>query len=169
MKNIVVIDIETTGLNFDEKRGKVADIIDIGAVKLIDGEITERFSSYVYCPNPISREITTLTGISKRTLKGAPPIKEALQNLKAFCCDCIVAGYNVDFDYGFLSYHGKKNGIAFEKPQMDILKLAQEKLKGQVPNFRISTVAEYFGIDTKYERVVDGAAIMAKILIKLLT
>ncbi len=167
MKEFIVIDIETTGLNYDEQRGKVADIIDIGAVKLVDGKITERFSSYAYCPNPIPRAVTTLTDISKRTLKGAPTIKEALQNLKAFCGDCIVAGYNVDFDYGFLSYHGKKNGIALEKPQMDILKLAQEKLKDKVPNFRVATVAEHFGIDTKYERVVDSAAIMAKILINI--
>ncbi len=167
MENIVVLDIETTGLNFDERRGKVADIIDIGAVKLVDGKITDRFSSYVYCPNPIPREVTTLTGISKRTLKGAPTIKEALQNLKAFCGDCIVTGYHTDFDYGFLSYHGKKNGIAFDKPQTDILELVQEKLKDKVLNFRINTVAEYFGVDTKYERVVDSAAMMAKILMNI--
>ena len=95
---IVCFDIETTGLN---KKYEV--IIEIGAVVLKNGEITDRFNTFVSPGRILSPEIIRLTGITDEMLEGAPSQEEALRAFLAFAGDRPLAAHNADFDMGFIA------------------------------------------------------------------
>ncbi len=167
MKPIVVVDLETTGLNNNPEMGEVDYIIEIGAVKIVAGRIMESYSSFVHCPIPLPNEIVELTGINDKDLENAPSIEQVLREFSTFCGDCIFVGHNLSFDYGFLDYHGGRYGLKFNFPQKDTLKIAQEKLKDKVENFRLSTLAEYYSIEFQSHRALNDAVATAKIYLKL--
>lgn len=62
----VIVDTETTGLSFNS-----CDIIEIGAAKVVDGEVVERFSELIHVADPLPPFITSLTGITDRMLATA--------------------------------------------------------------------------------------------------
>lgn len=158
----VAVDLETTGLDCNKNR-----IIEVGAVKVRGGEIVERFSSFVACPVPLPWEITELTGIEDGDLAGAPDLKEVLQQLVEFLGNAVLVGHNLSFDYGFLKVNGSRYGITFNAEQVDTLRLARTLLRGKVNNFKLSTLAEYFGITFRHHRALDDAEATAKILLAL--
>ncbi len=92
-----VIDLETTGLN-----PKTDEIIEIGAVKVVDNLIVKSFQSLVRPTVPISEFITSLTKIDNRMVKDAPVLKDILGRLLVFIGDDIVVGHNVNFDVNFI-------------------------------------------------------------------
>ena len=96
----VVVDLETSGLSYSDH------IIEIGAVKIINGEITEKFHSFVACPIKLSPEIELLTGIKDEDLFGAPTVDKALKELHSFCEGCILVAHNLPFDYSFVKKYG---------------------------------------------------------------
>jgi DNA polymerase-3 subunit alpha (Gram-positive type) len=164
---IAVIDIETTGLNSNPQNGKVAHIIEMGGVKIRKGIIIGRFSTFVNCPVTLSDEIKELTHITDNDLKGAPSIENALQQLQKFCDGCIIMGHNVLFDLGFINYYGKLLGIEFGKSYADTLQLSRKILKGKLKNFKLCTIADYFGITFKSHRAYNDAHSTAQILLNL--
>lgn len=149
----VAIDIETTGL------GENAEIIEIGAIKCEYGEATDRFQTFVACNSSIPNAVTSLTGISDSDLIGAPDIKTALGQLKVFVGDMPLMGYNIGFDMAFIKRYGADNNIVFNNRTEDALALARTKLQGKsiVPNYKLSTVAKYFGIDFVPHRAINDA------------
>ena len=164
-KKFVVVDLETTGL--DTYRNH---IIEIGAVRIENGKITEKFSTFVSCPVNLPAEIVDLTGIAENDLKNAPVIEEALKNLWEFMHDCILVVHNLPFDYAFLRKWGSECGLSFdgvEKNALDTVDLAREILENEVENFKLSTLAKYFGIEFAHHRALNDAEATAKILIKL--
>ncbi len=78
-----------------------------------------------------------------------------------------MVGHNLPFDYGFLAYHGGRYGLKFDFPQKDTLKIAQEKLKDKVKNFRLPTLAEYYGIEIQSHRALNDAVATAKLYLRL--
>lgn len=163
----VCFDLETTGLNNNPAMGKMDKIIELGAVKIIDGEIAEKFSSFIACPERLSKEIIELTGIEDSDLIGAPEVDKVLADFYKFTDGAFLVGHNVTFDYRFVSYYGEKNGYMFDKKQYDTLTLAQEVLRGKLANYKLNTVADYYGFTFNHHRAFDDACVTAKVFIEL--
>ena len=166
-KSFVVIDIETTGLNSNPDVGEVNHIIEVGAVKIEKGKITEKFSSFCACPIPLPQEIEKLTGISNADLANAPNIKKVLYDLHKFCKDSEIVGHNASFDLGFLNYYGAKHKITFNGAHADTLAMSRRLLKNKLINYRLSTVAEHFKLKFKGHRALNDALVTTKIFLKL--
>ena len=163
----VVFDLETTGLNNNPAMGKMDKIIEIGAVKIINGEIAEKFSSFVACSERLSAEIISLTGIHDEDLIGAPPVEKVLADFYKFTDGAILVGHNVTFDYRFVHYYGEQNGYMFEKKQYDTLHLAQDVLRGLLANYKLNTIADYYGFTFNHHRAFDDACVTAKVFMEL--
>lgn len=164
----VVFDIETTGLNNNPAMGKMDKIIELGAVKLVDGEIKERFSSFIACSERLSKEIIALTGINDSDLVGAPEVDKVIADFFKFAHGAILVGHNVSFDYRFVQYYGEQNGYMFDQKQMDTCALAQELLRGKLPNYKLNSVADYYGFTFNHHRAFDDACVTAKVFMELI-
>ena len=164
----VVFDLETTGLNNSPAMGKMDKIIEIGAVKIIGGEIKERFSTFVACPERLSGEIIRLTGITDEDLVGAPKIEDVIADFYKFADGAILVGHNVMFDARFVQYYGEENGYFFGHRLLDTLTLAQELLRGKLPNYKLNSVADYFGFTFNHHRAFDDACVTAKVFIEFI-
>ncbi len=156
---IVCFDIETTGLN---KKYEV--IIEIGAVVLKNGEITDTFNTFVSPGRLLSPEIIRLTGITDEMLEGAPSQKEALEAFLAFVGDRPLAAHNADFDMGFIAAGCRKYGIPFHNPSVDSLILAQNLLP-DLGKYKLDIVAEHLKLPAfNHHRASDDAATVAYML-----
>lgn len=162
-KTIVVFDFETTGLNVSQGD----KIIEIGAVKMVDGKFTDRFMCMVDPKMKLPEKITELTGIKDEDVQGANTYSEVLADFYKFTRGSILSGYNVKFDYGFLYYYGKKCGYNFDNQLLDVYELAQKGVHG-TKNLKLGTVAEKLGVvlDNAHRAVYDALA-TAEVLIKL--
>ncbi len=116
----VVFDIETTG-----KNKKFHKITEIGAVKITEGRITDRFSQLVNPERPIPYNITRLTGISDDMVADKPKIEEVLPEFLRFCDGAAVVAHNAGFDTGFIGKEAKAQGLAFDNTIVDTLGMAQ--------------------------------------------
>lgn len=163
----VVFDLETTGLNNNPAVGRMDKIIEIGAVKIVNGEMTEKFSSFVACKEKLSNEIINLTGIHDEDLVGAPEIEKVIADFYKFTDGAYLVGHNVTFDYRFVQYYGEKNGYMFDKKQFDTIALAQQVLRGKLANYKLNTVADYYGFEFNHHRAFDDACTTAKVFIEL--
>ncbi len=162
-ETFVVFDLETTGLN---NMGSVIDrIIEIGAVKITGGAITEKFSTFVACPQRLPPEIVDLTGITDEMLVGAPRIRDAIADFYKFSAGAVLVGHNVSFDYRFVRHYGEKEGYIFGQKQIDTVSFAQEMLR--LSNYKLNTVAEHFGFVFHHHRAFDDAFVTAKIFMEL--
>ena len=167
-KSFVVIDIETTGLNSNPDYGEVNHIIEVGAVKIEQGKITEKFSSFCACPISLPDEIVKLTGISNEDLANAPSVKQVLFELNNFCKKSEIVGHNVSFDLGFLNYYGSQQKILFKQAYADTLTMSRLLLKNKLVNYRLATVADYFKLKFNGHRALNDAMVTAKIFLKLI-
>lgn len=163
----VVVDLETSGL--DKNRDY---IIEVGAVKIVDGVVCDSFSTLVNTPQmtELSQEIEELTGIKFSDLQSAPSVEVALQKLYDFASGCTFVAHNAPFDTAFLGNWGFWCGIDFYTATcgaIDTVKLAQEILRDKVNNYKLSALAEYFGIDFRHHRALDDAEATAKIFLEL--
>ena len=156
---IVCFDIETTGLN-----RKYEVIIEIGAVVLKNGEITDTFNTFVSPGRILSPEIIRLTGITDEMLEGAPSQEEALRAFLAFAGDRPLAAHNADFDMGFIAAGCRKYGIPFHNPSLDSLILAQNLLP-ELGKYKLDIVAEHLHLPAfNHHRASDDAATVAYML-----
>ncbi len=164
----VVFDLETTGLNNNPAMGRMDKIIEIGAVKIVNGELSERFSSFVACSDKLSERIIELTGIVDEDLIGAPAIEQVIADFYKFADGAILVGHNVQFDYRFVEYYGEQNGYMFDHRQLDTLTLAQELLRGLLSNYKLDTVANHYGFTFNHHRAFDDACVTAKVFVELI-
>lgn len=167
-RTFVVIDIETTGLNSNPDYGEVNHIIEVGAVKIEQGKITKKFSSFCTCPISLPDEIVKLTGISNEDLANAPSVKQVLCELNNFCQKSEIVGHNISFDLGFLNYYGAKYKISFKGAYVDTLAMSRKLLKNELKNYLLSTVAEHFKLKFNGHRALNDAMVTAKIFLKLI-
>lgn len=164
----VVFDLETTGLNNQPAMGRMDKIIEVGAVKLVGGEIVEKFSSFIACDERLSGEIVNLTGITDEMLVGAPPIDRAIADFYKFTDGAYLVGHNVTFDYRFVQYYGEQNGYNFDQKQFDTLTLAQDVLRGKIAKYDLKTVANYYGFEFTHHRAFADASVTAKIFMEFI-
>lgn len=125
---IVMLDFETTGLS-----PAAGDrITEVAALRLVNGEVTERFVSLVNCGAPIPAHITALTGITQRMLDGAPPVAQVLPRLLEFVGADTLAAHNAGFDEKFLLAECQRQRLSpRHRGLVCSLKLARRLLPGQ--------------------------------------
>ena len=159
----VVFDLETTG--FSPLKNK---IIEIGAVKVQNQEITDRFSTFVNPQVPIPYEIEQLTSINDDMVLDAPLIEEILPKFMGFCEGAVMVAHNADFDMSFIKYNCKQQGLPCEKTVVDTVALSRALLPS-LNRFKLDTVAKALGIVLgHHHRAVDDAACTAEIMLKLI-
>lgn len=117
----LAIDIETTGLD-----AKLDKIIEIGAVKVRDGQITERFQTLVNPYRELAGQTEALTGITEDMIADAPGIGTVIGTLVAFCEEELpLLGHHIIFDYRFLKRAAVNQRLSFERRGIDTLKLCR--------------------------------------------
>lgn len=160
----VVFDIETTGLSKEKEM-----ITEIGAVKVADGKIIDRFSTSVNPQRPISAEITKLTGITDDMVKDAPTIENVLPEFLKFCEDTVLVAHNASFDTGFIRIAAERAGLGeLHHTIVDTLELARALLP-ELNKHKLDIVCEHLGVTLNgHHRAVNDAEATAEVFIKFL-
>lgn len=162
-QSYVVFDIETTGLSSKNDR-----ITEIGAVKIVNHEIVDRFHTFIHPEMPIPPNIVELTGITDEMVKGQPTIEQVLPRFLAFIEDHPVVAHNAEFDTSFIKENCSKLGLSFHNPIVDTLPLAKI-LMPKLKKYRLNMIAEALGVTLEnHHRAVDDAGATAEIFIKFL-
>jgi len=160
---IVVLDFETTGLSRSMDR-----IIEVGAVKLEDGQITEELSILCDPGVPLKPKISELTGITDLMLRGKETPAEGVKKLLDFIGDCPVAAHNASFDMGMLEAECKRMGVECRFTVLDTLIFSRKLYKGQ-KSHKLGAVCRLLGVSLKNaHRAVHDAAATAQCLSKML-
>jgi len=156
----VVFDLETTGLSAERNH-----IIEIGAIKVVDGEVRDSFSTFVDPKYGIPAKITELTGITDAMVTGAPDETEAVGAFLDFCGDAVLVAHNASFDTGFIRAAMGRIGKEFEVCNIDTVALSR-KLLPELGNHKLNTVAKHLKVSlNNHHRAVDDAMATAKIFI----
>ena len=159
----VVFDLETTGFSPEKDR-----IIEIGAVKVVDGAITERFSTFVNPEIPIPFRIEELTSIKDDMVIDAPKIEEILPKFMQFCEGAIMVAHNAEFDMSFINKNCERQGLPCDFTIVDTVALARILLPN-LNRFKLDTVAKALGVSLdNHHRAVDDAACTAEIFVKFI-
>ncbi|MBO4890856.1 MAG: PolC-type DNA polymerase III, partial [Lachnospiraceae bacterium] len=159
----VVFDLETTGLYPRE-----CGIIEIGAVKIVAGEIKERFSTFVNPKEPIPYRIKNLTGITDEMVADAPFVNDALNQFREFCADAVLVAHNAKFDVGFLKAKEEAAGIHREYSFLDTVAMSRV-LVPEIAKFDLDRLCKFFKVSLEnHHRAVDDAEATAHVFKKLL-
>lgn len=158
----VVFDIETTGFFPVTNR-----IIEIGAVRVENGQITDRFSTFVNPEVPIPFEIEKLTGINDGMVLDADTIEAVLPRFLEFVGDAALVAHNANFDVGFIKENAKRQNIPVDFTYVDTVGMARTLLTGQA-KYTLDAVAKTLKIPLEnHHRAVDDAECTAEIFLKL--
>ena len=161
--SFVVFDIETTG--FSSTKNK---IIEIGAVKVVNGKITDRFSEFVNPEVPIPFRITKLTSITDAMVKDAGTIEEVLPEFTAFCMGSVLVAHNAGFDTSFIKENCKRQGLPYDFTAVDTMPFARAFLPG-LHRYTLDSIAKELNVVLEnHHRAVDDAECTAEIFKKLL-
>ncbi len=159
----VVFDIETTGFSPVKDR-----IIEIGAVKVENGVITDRFSTFVNPERPIPYEIEKLTSITDAQVLPAPTIEVILPKFLEFVKDAVLVAHNASFDMSFIQENCRRLGVGADFTYVDTLALARTLLPNQGKH-TLDAVAKTLMIGlANHHRAVDDAECTAHIFVKFM-
>ena len=159
----VVFDLETTGLSSEYDK-----ITEIGAVKVENGQILDRFSTFVNPERPIPKNIVELTSITDEMVANAPKIDKVLPKFFEFCNGCVLVAHNASFDTAFIKKAAEDLGMEYSFSHLDTLMLARG-LYPELSNHRLSTLNKHLKVPLlHHHRAVDDAEATAEIFIKML-
>lgn len=159
----VVFDIETTGFSALSDK-----IIEIGAVKVVGGNIVDYFSEFVNPGVPIPYRIEHLTGINDEMVINAKGIDEILPLFLEFSKDAIMVAHNADFDMSFIMHNANKQSIDFSPTYVDTVSLARVLIP-TIAKYKLDNVAKALRIPLEnHHRAVDDAGCTAKIFVKFI-
>lgn len=161
-KTFVVFDLETTGINLSNN-----GITEIGAVKVIDGEIKEQFTTLIKPDYHISDEIVKITGINDEMVKDAPKINAVIPDFMKFIEGAVLVAQNASFDMGFIRKFAHAEDYAVENEVMDTMEISRALLPFLRHN-DLHTLAEHFGIVFHHHRALSDAYATAQIFIELM-
>ena len=158
----VVFDLETTGFSAEVDR-----IIEIGAVKIKNGEIVDNFSKFVNPKIPIPFRIEKLTGINDSMVMEAEPIEKILPEFLEFCGDAVMVAHNAGFDTSFIINNAERLGIKYDPTIMDTVLLAQFVIPN-LHNYKLDTLCKHLAVSLEnHHRAVDDAQATAYIYLKM--
>jgi DNA polymerase-3 subunit epsilon len=157
----VVFDIETTG----SSAGK-GGITELGALKLVRGDVVEEFSTLVNPGRPIEPFVVRLTGITDHMVAKAPGVSEAMASFEEFVEGSILVGHNVHFDCSFIT--AARGGSPLPNPLLDTLRLARCLVPG-LRRYRLASLVSHFGVQAMpNHRALSDAAATAGVFLRLL-
>ena len=158
----VAFDLETTGLYARRDR-----IIEIGAVRMKNGQEIDRFQTFVDPECVLDKRTVELTGITDEMLRGAPKIEQALPDFLKFVGNSVLVAHNASFDTSFIERACAEQGIAYDLTCVDTLALSQNLLSN-LTRFSLDVVAKEFELeDFNHHRAGDDALICGKIMGRL--
>jgi DNA polymerase-3 subunit alpha (Gram-positive type) len=159
--SFVVFDIETTGFSQTNDR-----IIEIGAVKVVEGKVTDKYSTFVNPEIPIPYEIEHLTGIRDDMVIGSPTIDKILPEFLAFCEGCSLVAHNASFDVGFINKNAQRFDINTDFTVIDTVGLARILLP-DLSRYKLNIVAKALNVSLEnHHRAVDDAGATSEIFMK---
>lgn len=152
IEEYVVLDLEMTGLS-----AKSDQIIEIGAIKIKNGQIVDKIETLVNPKCNIPQRVTELTGITDAMAVQGLDRDEAVAKLLDFIGDAVLVGHNVGFDYSFLKQWAVNHKRPLDLKACDTLKLARVLLPLEQPK-KLECLCTYFGIERNREhRAMDDA------------
>lgn len=158
----VVFDLETTGIGAASN-----EIIEIGAVKVVNNVITDKFSTFVNPGRPIPYHIQELTSINDQMVADAPSIDTALPEFLEFCGNAVLVAHNASFDTGFIYQKAKDRGIHTDFTIIDTVSMSRALLP-ELKKYKLDTVAKALGVSLEnHHRAVDDAGATAEIFTRL--
>ena len=161
-ESFVVFDIETTGFSQTKDR-----IIEIGAVKIVNRNIVDRYSTFINPEVPIPYEIEQLTSITDDMVIGAPKVETVLPEFLQFCQGCCLVAHNASFDVGFLNKNAERMGISMDFTAIDTVGLSRILLP-ELNKYKLNVVAKALKVSLEnHHRAVDDAGATAEIFLKL--
>lgn len=143
INNYIAFDLETTGLSAENDY-----IIEIGALKVIEGKVVDRFMTFVKPPCSIPYQITQITGIDNKMVANAKDTKEIIESFVDFCEDYVLLGHNIMFDYKFIKKYAAKYGLSFEHQGIDTLQIAK-KVHRQMESRSLGNLCAYYNIENQ--------------------
>lgn len=159
----IVVDVETTGLDFRKEK-----IIELAAVKLVNGEITETFESLVNPMQHIRHSSINIHGITEEMILEAPTIEEILPQFLDFIEDKPLIGHNVIFDYSFINFASLSlYGKELSNLKIDTLNMFKEVFPTE-PSHGLSALLKKFNVETDTShRAMADAYSLAKVYTRL--
>ncbi len=155
---MIVFDLETTGLS-----NRTCKIIEIGAVKIKNGQVIETFDTFVDPECEISQEITNLTSITNDMVKGAPKEREALEKFLEFAGDRLLIAHNANFDVGFIRVACERQDFPFTNTYLDTVGLSKY-VNPELKKHKLNLIAEHYNLgDFHHHRASDDAEMLAAI------
>tara|TARA_B110000881_G_scaffold219010_1_gene239807 strand:- start:2133 stop:2741 length:609 start_codon:yes stop_codon:yes gene_type:complete len=163
---LIILDFETTGLSPDN--GDRA--IEIGAVKLVNGEVTERFQELMHPGRSVSGFIEDYTGITNKMLSTAPPCDEVMARFADFIQGHNLVAHNASFDKRFLDAELKRISRSYDGCFACSLLIAR-RLYQQAPNHKLGGLINYKGIPSErgFHRALFDSEMTAKLWLTMLT
>ncbi len=157
-EEMIVFDLETTGLS-----NRTCKIIEIGAVKIRNGQVIETFDTFVDPECEISEEITNLTSITNDMVNGAPKEREALEKFLEFAGDRLLIAHNANFDVGFVRVACERQGFEFTNTYLDTVGLSKY-VNPELKKHKLNIIAEHYNLgDFHHHRASDDAEMLAHI------
>lgn len=151
VNSYISIDLETTGLN-----PRIDKIIEIGAVKVVNGIVQETFNTFVNPGRRLEKRVIELTGIDDHMLEGAPGPEEVLPGLLCFLEDLPLLGHRILFDYSFLKKAAVNQKLTLDKNGIDTLKIARRYLSG-LEHRTLEYLCEHYEISHNAHRALGDA------------
>lgn len=160
----IVFDIETTGLSVTQCK-----IIEIAAVKMVEGKEIDRFATFVNPHQRIPYHIQQLTNINDEMVQDAPEVEPVLQQFKEFAGDSVLVAHNARFDVDFVNAKLKELGLPMlDNPVLDTLEMAR-MLHPSMKNHRLNTLAAKYKVSLEnHHRAIDDTIALSSILIGLI-
>ena len=162
---VVVLDFETTGLSPDY--GDRA--IEIGAVRIENGEVVDRFQELMNPGRRIDSFIENYTGITNSMLKDAPPCKEVMQQFADFISDSNLVAHNASFDKRFLDSELAKISRSYSGKFVCSMLMAR-RIYQDAPNHKLGTLVKYANIpsDGAFHRALYDSEMTTKLWLAML-
>lgn len=162
-RTYVVFDLETTGLS--EIRDK---IIEIGAVRIIDGNITDYFSTLIDPKIPIPPTASNINKIYDKDVEDAPYIEDVVLKFLDYCKGACMVAHNANFDMKFMRKACQDNGLAFDNYAYDTIELSKKAKPGR-SRYTLQSMCDTYGIkNTNAHRAYFDAEATAQLFIKLI-
>jgi DNA polymerase III subunit epsilon len=160
----IAFDLETTGF-----LAGVDKIVEVGAVRFVDGQVDGVFSTLVDPLMPIPPGASRVNGITDDMVKGKPKIDELLEAFADFCADDPMIAHNADFDEKFLTSDIKK--FETKAPRgliLDSLPIARKVYPG-LANYKLATLVQHLSIPSAgFHRAEEDASYCGYLLLKMM-
>ena len=163
-ETIIVLDFETTGISPDY--GDRA--IEIGAVKVMDGQIVDRFQSLMNPGVAVSAFIEDYTGITNQMVQDSPPAAEVMLNFAEFIGNTPLVAHNASFDRRFLNSEFDRIGLR-RKENFGCSMLISRRVYPDSPNHKLETLVRYKKLltDGTFHRALADAEMTAHLWVAM--